>query len=238
MTEARDDRMSPLGDKDEALPEPVNPYEQARVQRIDDGTGLFRVKHETKLDVGNDGDDVGRKHTDQGIADMLDSGHGFLVREVGKPKTVGRVTCEVCDGPLPTPGNDPDWLCQYYDETRPASLLCNCSWCRSYQDYLAGRYKPRGGRPRQRCGAKECDRQAAKLRKRKQRGAVEAAAEPVRQLPVARQHRARQWTPRTHSGWDGYEPPPWNRPRRRNEPNWWLHCQRKRAQAGCVTKTT
>lgn len=136
-------------------------WERKEFGALDRGTGLFRRTGETPLVMGHDGDDVGRSDGDQAIKDMLESGHGFLVRSAPElPKTLGRMTCEVCGGPLPTPGDDPDWLCQYYDETRPASPTCNCAWCLCYQDYLAGRYKPRGGRPRKRCGSKECDRKA------------------------------------------------------------------------------
>jgi hypothetical protein len=65
---------------------------------------------------------------------MLDSGHGFLIRKQDEPKNPLRSACEICGGPLPTPGDDPDWLCQYGDETEPASLDCNCPWCLKYQD--------------------------------------------------------------------------------------------------------
>jgi hypothetical protein len=147
-----------------------------------DPKSIFRAKGEAVLAIGNDGDgEVGRIARDQAVGDMLDSGHGFLVRK-GKelPKTARAEVCEICGGPLPTPGNDADWLCQYGDETRPASLTCNCPWCLSYQDYLGGKYKPRGGRPRKQCGSAECKKIAARIRKQKERGTyVEPEPKPT-----------------------------------------------------------
>lgn len=157
---------------------------------VADRAPLFKVAGETDLPVGTDGDDIG-SIGDQAIRDMLDSGHGYLVRTIDRPKTVWRVTCEVCDGPLPTPGNDPDWLCQLGDETEPASMTCICPWCRTYQDYMSGRYKPQGGRPRQRCGSKECDRKAKtaaqkakRLHKRRERLLAEIRALPDEPPPT------------------------------------------------------
>jgi hypothetical protein len=148
---------------------------------IADRPSLFTSAGEADLVIGTDGDDGGHLVHHHAVADMLDSGHGFLVRKIDEPKTVWRVTCEVCDGPLPSPGDDPDWLCQYYDENQPASLTCNCPWCLKYQDYLAGVFKPEGGRPRQRCGSKACDRKAdaerkarTRLKDRRKRLAAEA----------------------------------------------------------------
>lgn len=195
-------------------------------QRIADGTGLFRTKGEPDLVMGTDGDDRGNSAHHQQVSDMLDSGHGFLVSDVPKPRTERRTTCEICAGPLPTPGNDPDWFCQLYDETRRASLDCNCAWCLRYQDYLAGKYQPRGGRPRQRCGSAECEREAAKLRKRKQRGVVVEPVQPsVERTDVTEQSGLRNrsarglfqggYGPRIPDG-----PGPWFKPRQRNEPIW------------------
>ena len=223
---------------------------------IADRPALFKATGEADLVIGTDGDDVGRSAHHQAVGDMLDSGHGFLVRKIDKPKTVWRVTCEVCEGPLPTPGDDPDWLCQYYDENRPALLTCNCPWCLKYQDYLAGRYKPKGGRPRQRCGSKECDRKADAHRKAQKRleerqekllaeyaeyedeaparVAWEDVPQEVReQVPpeIREQVRAKM-----NARLD-FEPPVWNRKRRRNEPSWHLSFQRKRELLGRVRKT-
>ncbi|MCU1697850.1 MAG: hypothetical protein JWR34_3913 [Mycobacterium sp.] len=149
---------------------------------IADRPSLFKEAGEADIVIGTDGDDVGHVEHHQAVADMLDSGHGFLVRKIDQPKTVWRATCEVCDGPLPTPDDAPDWLCQYYDETQPASLTCNCPWCLKYQEYLAGMFKPQGGRPRQRCGNKACDRKAdaerkagTRLKDRRKRLVAEAA---------------------------------------------------------------
>lgn len=201
---------------------------------VTDGTGLFKAKGESDLLMGNDGDDIGQSARDQEIGDMLDSGHGFLIRGIGEPVAVRRTTCEICDGPLPTPGADPDWLCEYYDGTRPASPTCNCSWCLMYQEYLAGNYQPRGGRPRKQCGSAKCKRIAARIRKQRQRGTY---VEPEMPQPELRESRALGVARVRVAETPGDQLPVWNRRRLRNEPNWWLHCQRKRGLMGGVTKT-
>ena len=222
---------------------------------VADRPPLFKDAGEYDLEIGTDGDDIGAPAYEQAIGDMLNSGHGFQVRRIEKPKTKWRATCEVCDGPLPTPGDDPDWLCQYYDETRPASPTCNCAWCLKYQDYLAGRYKPQGGRPRQRCGAKECDRKADSQRKARRRNEArrkrlvaesvdtigelptptradtEAALSNVDQLPDEIRSGVTSKLRQRLASFDGYQAPVWNRRRGRNEPKWQLHCQRKREAA-------
>lgn len=238
MATATEDKMPSLGI--ELLERPAvggvadqTPAPRENAARLSDGTGLFRAPGDPVLDMGSDGDDVGRSSRDQAICDMLDAAHGFLVRKIEASHKPRRVTCEVCEGPLPTPGADPDWLCQYYDETRPASVSCNCGWCLSYQDYLAGKYKPQGGRPRQRCGSRVCEREADKLRKRRKRAGlaiqdhlVPAAEPPVREALAAEEPRiASSPTPKQR---DDNPPHVWNRPRRRNEPNWWLSCQVRR----------
>jgi hypothetical protein len=211
---------------------------------IADRRALFKADGEADLVIGTDGDDIGRPARDQAIGDMLDSGHGFLTREMPQPKTTGLTSCEICGGPLPTPGEDPEWLCQYYDQTRPASLECNCPWCLTYQAYMAGWYKPRGGRPRQRCGSKACDRKADAQRKAKKR--LWARREKLFSLPnpdpqgpdltlgdlppeIREQVRAKLRV--------DFEPSVWNRKRGRNEPNWWLSGQRKRGLWSPVRKT-
>lgn len=171
-----------------AAPTPLDHVDGTGLVAIADRPALFKVKGEADLDMGTDGDDVGRSAKDQAVVDMLDSGHGFLVRSVDKPKTEWRQTCEICECPLPTPAPDdaPAWLCQYYDETRPASLICTCAWCRAYQAYLAGMYRPHGGRPRQRCGSSGCERIAARIRKQKSRGTYTPP-------PPQPEPRRRQW---------------------------------------------
>ncbi|OBI54677.1 hypothetical protein A5667_24925 [Mycolicibacterium fortuitum] len=242
-----------VGDRLKADPVPDGHPGRDGLVAVADRPPLFKISGEVDLAIGTDGDDGGPVG-DQTIGDMLDSGHGFLVREINQPKTVWRVTCEVCDGPLPAPGDDPDWLCQYYDETRPASLTCNCAWCLTYQDYVAGRYKPRGGRPRRRCGSKECERKAdakrkaqKRLQKRREQLLAECSAENddppptladieealsrVDEIPEQYREAVRLRLMRRRDNFDGYRPPAWNRPRRRKEPNWGLNCRRKRASA-------
>jgi hypothetical protein len=132
-----------------------------------DPTPTFKAKGE-HLHIGDDGDDIGRPARDQTVGDMLDSGHGFLVRDLGEPpKTNWRTTCEVCGDPLP-PSAAGEWFCQFVED-KPASAMCNCNWCLHYQMWLRGEYKPNGGRPAKRCGTKECTKKAARERKRKSR---------------------------------------------------------------------
>ena len=243
---AVEDFMPSLGGDD--LREPARPrgsdpapaeytrWERKEFGALDAGTGLFSTPGEAPLMMGDDGDDVGRSGHHQAVGDMLDSGHGFLVRNApAAPKTVWRETCEVCGDPLPTPGDDPDWLCQYYDETRPASLTCNCAWCLRYQDYLAGKFRPQGGRPRKRCGNKACDREADRLRKRRDRGA-ELPPDPI-QVIVSEPRSEYEYALTARGKEDVCTPAPvWNRRWRRNEPNWWLSFQRKRGLWGVSEK--
>ncbi|SLI45987.1 Uncharacterised protein [Mycobacteroides abscessus subsp. massiliense] len=150
------------------------------------------------LVMGDDGDDTGRlvkvkirvdgngdaERTLAQLAprDMLDSGHGFLVRSADPaPKTVWATNCEVCGGPLLPPASE--WFCQLGNFGRsaepdgpflPASTSCDCSWCIHYQLWLRGEYRPRGGRPAKRCGTAECKRKANRDRQRKSRAARKA----------------------------------------------------------------
>jgi hypothetical protein len=116
-----------------------------------------------------------RRDADQ-ILGLTDAGHGFIVVDGDEaPTTVWPTHCEQCGEPLTRTATREAWLCQYYDETRPASLSCNCSWCQHYQWYMNGSYKPQGGRPAKRCGQPDCARKAAAARKRKQRERERAA---------------------------------------------------------------
>lgn len=129
----------------------------------------------------DDGDEIGTPKRSGGILDIVDSGHGFRVFSVDTPKELP-TTCEVCGGPILALSQDGiDWLCQYDDDLKtPASIACNCAWCLSYKAYLAGRYRPQGGRPAKRCGSADCKRKAARDRKRKQRGTYTPPATPAR----------------------------------------------------------
>lgn len=147
--------------------------------------------NEPPLQMGDDGDDIGKREPVSQVAvrDMLNSGHGYTVRDLGTVKAVHRTDCEVCKGPMPTPAGDDeiDWLCQYDDTLQtPASVFCNCPWCLAYTDYLQGKYRPRGGRPAKRCRSADCNRKAAAERKRKQRGKATPATTP----PVASSRKA------------------------------------------------
>jgi len=178
-----EDQMGSLGDTNLAdhyeTPEPeyAPPPSQGLDSAYDD---------ESPLVVGDDGDDTGQitkvkfridgngdaERTLAALAprDLMSSGHGFMVRDLGEPpKTDWRQTCEVCGDPLPPPAAG-EWFCQFREE-KPASVMCNCNWCLHYQMWLRGEYKPRGGRPAKRCGTKECTRKAASERQRKSRAA-------------------------------------------------------------------
>jgi hypothetical protein len=128
----------------------------------------------------------------------------------------------------------------FAEESSWPPLTCNCPWCLTYQDYLAGRYKPKGGRPRQRCGSKECDRKAdahrkaqKRLEKRREKLAAEtaeaefgeptredldAALENIESVPEEYRETVRAKLEVKRENFDGYQPPVWNRKRRRNEP--------------------
>jgi hypothetical protein len=159
----------PMGQKRLPVHRPVGEVGCDGLVTEADRASIFQTPGEAPLTIGTDGDHRGRSACDQEVGDMLDSGHGFLIRKQDEPKNPLRSACEICGGPLPTPGDDPDWLCQYGDETEPASLDCNCPWCLKYQDYMSGRYKPNGGRPRKRCGAKKCDTEATRRRQANKR---------------------------------------------------------------------
>ena len=146
-------------------------------------SGMDSTYDESPLVMGDDGDDAGARtkvkfrvdgngDPDRTLAamapgDMLASGHGYMVRDLGEaPTTEWRQTCEVCGEHLP-----------------PGSVLCNCNWCLHYQMWLRGEYRPRGGRPAKRCGTKECSRMAARDRKRLQRERERAVRDGVSQKP-------------------------------------------------------
>lgn len=176
-----EDQLGSLGDTNLA-----DHYDAAPEHAIPPPKGLDCAYDESPFVIGDDGDDTGQatkvkfridgngdaERTLAALApsDLLSSGHGFLVRDLGEPpKTHWRATCEVCGDPLPPPAAG-EWLCQF-SESKPASLMCNCNWCLHYQMWLRGDYRPRGGRPAKRCGTKECARKAASERKRKSRAA-------------------------------------------------------------------
>ncbi len=148
---------------------------------------------------GNDGDDIGkltkvkfrvdgngdleRLMASMAPADLMQSGHGFLVRSMGgRPKTVWPTSCELCGSTIIAPAEE--WLCQLgnFGEVvepdgpfRSASTTCNCNWCLHYQMWLRGEYRPKGGRPAKRCGSSDCKKIAARNRKRKSRADRSAA---------------------------------------------------------------
>jgi hypothetical protein len=186
MTTATEDGMPNLGDTNLAdhyqAPEPEFALPRSK--------GLDSAYDESPLVMGDDGDDVGprtkvkirvdgngdpeRTLAAMAPGDLLSSGHGYLVRDLGAaPTTEWRQTCEVCGDHLPPPAAG-EWFCQFRED-KPASVMCNCNWCLHYQMWLRGEYRPRGGRPAKRCGARECTRKAGSERQRKSREARKGA---------------------------------------------------------------
>lgn len=158
------------------------------------------------LVFGHDGDDTGQRtrikfrvdgNGDQdrllaelAPSDMLQSGHGFLIRDVGTaPKTPWRTTCELCGTALAQPAAE-GWICelgcipgtQEWDQ-------CGCNWCLLRGQWMRGEYRPRGGRPAKRCGTRECTTRAARERKRRQRERERALAALTRIDGVPEQSR-------------------------------------------------
>lgn len=69
----------------------------------------------------------------QGASDLLNQGHGFLVRTVTRDESAYvQTTCKVCEGPLPLPACE--WLCEleYTYGVAPAAH-CGCNWCECCQ---------------------------------------------------------------------------------------------------------
>lgn len=172
---ASDDLLSELGDTNLSdhfrPPEP----EPGTVERPDD----------FPLTMGTDGDDVGRRvkvkmridgngdpertRAELAPMDLMEANQGFLIRTIEAPKTTWRTTCRICDRPLP-PSSAGEWFCENGSlPGTPDWDTCRCNWCLIRGQWLRGEYRPRGGRPAQRCGLPDCKRVAAKLRKRKSR---------------------------------------------------------------------
>lgn len=185
---ANEDHLPSLGEEDLttliSVPEEVVPLTHG--WRSPTETIALDPTDEAPLVMGDDGDDAGkltkakfridgngdpeRMLAQLAPQDMLDSGHGFMVRtQTVQPRTEWRTTCEVCGDPILAAAGE--WLCEL---GRLASTLCNCNWCLHYQMWLRGEYRPRGGRPAQRCGTAECKRKAARERQRKSRAARKA----------------------------------------------------------------
>lgn len=195
-----DDQFPSLGDEDLVTSTPVTELVVPLTEgwRSPTETITLDPTDEAPLVMGDDGDDTGKltkikfridgngdteRMLDQlAPQDMLDSGHGFMVRtQTVQPKTEWRTTCEVCGDPILAAANE--WLCQlgHFGQSvepngpfRPASALCNCNWCLHYQMWLRGEYRPQGGRPAKRCGTAECKRKAARERQRRSRAARKA----------------------------------------------------------------
>ncbi|MEV4635252.1 hypothetical protein AB0J79_18665 [Rhodococcus coprophilus] len=156
-------------------------------------------EHRASLEMGHDGDDDGQpemiRHRLNGPrngnddtedeppsllapSDMMQSGHGFQIRDLGaRPKTEWRTTCELCGDPLPPPAAD-GWICEL--GSLPGSEewgRCECNWCLLRGQWMRSEFRPKGGRPAKRCGTPECTRRAATERKRQQRARDKARKE-------------------------------------------------------------
>lgn len=131
---------------------------------------------ETPILGGDDGDDNGEEsehgYGSPALFDMVQAGHGFLIKSTGlAPKLPRLQDCETCGAPIPLPGAD-DWVCEL--GSLPGSLdwdICGCNWCLHRRLWLQERYSPNGGRPAKRCGSADCKRIAAAERQRKRRTA-------------------------------------------------------------------
>lgn len=186
-----DDQFPSLGDEDLVTLTPVTEVVVPLTEgwRSPTETITLDATDEAPLVMGDDGDDTGKLtktkfridgngDTERVLAqlvpqDLLESGHGFMVRtQLVAPKTEWRQTCEVCGDPILAAADE--WFCQLGRPLRPASALCNCNWCLHYQMWLRGEYRPKGGRPAKRCGTAECKRKAARERQRKSRAARKA----------------------------------------------------------------
>lgn len=138
------------------------------------------------LTMGTDGDDVGRRvkvkiridgngdpertRAELAPMDLMDASQGFLIRTIEAPKTTWRTSCKICDRPLP-PSAAGEWVCELGNlPGTPEWDTCPCNWCLIRGQWLRGEYRPRGGRPAERCGLSDCKRVAAKLRQRRARG--------------------------------------------------------------------
>ncbi|WP_420879810.1 hypothetical protein [Rhodococcus sp. (in: high G+C Gram-positive bacteria)] len=179
MSTATDDLMVSLGDT--SLPEPEESQDR------------WHDEDRAPLVMGHDGDDTGpltkQKFRIDGNGDekrllallaptdMMQSGHGFAIRDIGAaPKTTWRTTCELCGTALPLPAAD-GWVCELDCEPGTREWdTCRCNWCLIRGQWLRGEFRPKGGRPAKRCGTPECKRRAAAERKRRQRDREKAKA--------------------------------------------------------------
>ncbi|AFR50026.1 hypothetical protein KTR9_3391 [Gordonia sp. KTR9] len=104
------------------------------------------------------------------VGDLLNSGHGYQIRDVdSRPKTTWATRCEICGESLPMPDAG-EWVCELGAEPDSEDwAVCQCSWCLIRGQWLRGEYRPKAGRPPKRCGTADCKRRAATVRKRKER---------------------------------------------------------------------
>jgi hypothetical protein len=129
------------------------------------------------LEAGHDGDDLGqltavkfgagseeRLLTLLAPSDLVQSSHGFLIRDIGDAsETNWAKSCELCGEPLKPPANE--WVCEVAsDPGTPEWADCQCNWCFYRRLWERGEYRPHGGRPAKRCGTQECKRKAARAR--------------------------------------------------------------------------
>jgi len=143
------------------------------------------IPDESPMQMGDDGDDIGKLtkikfridgngDTERQLnllapVDMLQSGHGFMVRDLGeRPRSDWAKSCELCGMQLLPPAGE--WVCEVGNLPGSAEWdTCSCNWCLLRGQWLRGEYRPRGGRPAKRCGTAECTRKAATARQRKSR---------------------------------------------------------------------
>ncbi len=161
------------------VPPAVNSV-KAKVARVGlDDVGEFELEVRSDYNRGTEATDWVVEHSDRSpIAELMDAGHGFLIRDPELPETTPAPRCELCGTPI-GPQSDKEWFCELgTDESKgiyaPASFECPCSWCYHYRLWLKGQYDADGGRPRKRCGSPECKRQADRERQRKSRAAKRA----------------------------------------------------------------
>jgi len=104
----------------------------------------------------------------QAVQDLLNSGHGFLVRTVTRDESnLTPRMCRYCGGPLPLP--ESEWFCEleYFDQATPMPG-CECNWCENRREWESGQSRS-VGRPREICDSPECKRQQRNERQRRYR---------------------------------------------------------------------
>lgn len=104
----------------------------------------------------------------EGISDLVDAGHGFLVRTLTRDENkVAQTLCKYCNGPLPLP--DAEWLCELeHLHGAVPNLTCGCNWCECRRQWESRQFRT-AGRPREICDSPDCKRQQKNERQRRYR---------------------------------------------------------------------